>query len=57
MSDTPQAVSASPVARGVLGDAFVQIRNLKMHFPGTEGTIVHKTVAHVKAGDGISFDI
>jgi len=35
----------------------VQIRNLKMHFPVTEGTIVQKTVAHVKAVDGVSFDI
>ncbi|MDP7453222.1 MAG: dipeptide ABC transporter ATP-binding protein [Arenicellales bacterium] len=57
MSDTQQAVSASPVDRGVLGDAFVQIRNLKMHFPVTEGTIVQKTVAHVKAVDGVSFNI
>ena len=57
MTDTQQAVSASPVDSVVGEDAFVQIRNLKMHFPVTEGTIVQKTVAHVKAVDGVSFNI
>ena len=57
MIDTQQAVPASPVDSSVAEDAFVQIRNLKMHFPVTEGTIVQKTVAHVKAVDGVSFDI
>ena len=57
MIDTQQAVPASPVDSSVGEDAFVQIRNLKMHFPVTEGTIVQKTVAHVKAVDGVSFDI
>ena len=57
MTDTQQVVSASPVDSSVGEDAFVQIRNLKMHFPVTEGTIVQKTVAHVKAVDGVSFDI
>ena len=57
MTDTQQAVSASPVDSSVGEDAFVQIRNLKMHFPVTEGTIVLKTVAHVKAVDGVSFNI
>jgi hypothetical protein len=28
---------------------FVEIRNLKMHFPVTQGTVYQKTVAHVKA--------
>lgn len=57
MTDTQQAVSASPVDSSVGEDAFVQIRNLKMHFPVTEGVIVQKIVAHVKAVDGVSFDI
>ena len=38
-------------------DSLVQVRNLKMHFPVTEGAIVPRVVAHVKAVDGISFDI
>ena len=36
---------------------FVQVRNLKMHFPVTEGVIIQRTVAHVKAVDGVSFEI
>ena len=36
---------------------FVEIRNLKMHFPVTQGTVYQKTVAHVKAVDVVSFHI
>ena len=57
MTDTQQSVSTSPVDSGVSEEVLVQIRNLKMYFPVTEGTIVQKTVAHVKAVDGVSFDI
>ena len=35
----------------------VAVRGLKMHFPVTEGAIVPRVVAHVKAVDGISFSI
>ena len=38
-------------------DSLVQVRNLKMYFPVTEGAVVSRVVAHVKAVDGISFDI
>ena len=38
-------------------DPLVQIRDLKMYFPVTEGTIFQKTVAEVKAVDGVSLDI
>ena len=38
-------------------DVLVNVRDLKMHFPVTEGALVPKVVAHVKAVDGISFDI
>ncbi|MEM9356218.1 MAG: ATP-binding cassette domain-containing protein [Pseudomonadota bacterium] len=38
-------------------EALVQVRDLKMHFPVTEGAIVPRIVAHAKAADGISFDI
>ena len=41
----------------VPSDTLVQVRDLKMHFPITEGAIVPRVVAHVKAVDGISFDI
>jgi oligopeptide/dipeptide ABC transporter ATP-binding protein len=35
----------------------VTIRNLKMHFPVTEGALIARVVAHVKAVDGVSFTI
>ena len=37
--------------------SFLEIRDLKMYFPVTEGTVHQKVVAHVKAVDGISFSI
>jgi len=45
MENTPQS------------DVLVQVRDLKMHFPVTEGAFIPKVVGHVKAVDGISFDI
>ena len=39
------------------GEVLIEVRNLKMYFPVIEGIIFHKTVAEVKAVDGISFDI
>ena len=35
----------------------VEIRNLKKYFPVTEGIVIQKTVAEVKAIDDISFKI
>jgi len=35
----------------------VTVRNLKMHFPVTEGALIPRVVAHVKAIDGVSFTI
>lgn len=40
-----------------LGDTLVQVRDLKMFFPVTEGAIIPRVVAHVKAVNGINFDI
>ena len=37
--------------------SFVDIQDLKMHFPVTEGVIVQRTVAQIKAVDGVSFQI
>ena len=37
--------------------SLLEIRDLKMHFPVTEGTVHQKVVAHVKAVDGVSFSI
>ena len=38
-------------------DTLIEVRNLKMHFPVTEGAFIPKVVAHVKAVDGVTFDI
>jgi oligopeptide/dipeptide ABC transporter ATP-binding protein len=35
----------------------VTVRNLKMHFPVTEGALLSRVAAHVRAVDGISFTI
>ena len=35
----------------------LNVRNLKMHFPVSEGALLSRVVAHVKAIDGISFTI
>jgi oligopeptide transport system ATP-binding protein len=48
MTDTSMANATTP---------FVQVRNLKMHFPVTDGVMIQTTVAQVKAVDGVSFDI
>lgn len=41
----------------VSGEVLVQVRNLKMHFPITSGVLIQREVAHVRAVDGVSFDI
>jgi len=38
-------------------EVLVSVSDLKMHFPITEGIVISRTVATVKAVDGISFDI
>ncbi len=35
----------------------LQVRNLKMHFPITQGIVIQRQVGAVKAVDGISFDV
>jgi oligopeptide transport system ATP-binding protein len=35
----------------------VQVRDLKMHFPITQGIIIQRRIGAIKAVDGISFDI
>jgi len=53
-------LSTDPVARTpkvFTGTPLVTVRDLKMHFPVTEGALVPRVVAHVKAGDGLNFEI
>ncbi|HET7409410.1 MAG TPA: ABC transporter ATP-binding protein [Paracoccaceae bacterium] len=38
-------------------ETLIEVRDLRMHFPVTEGALIPRVVAHVKAVDGISFKI
>lgn len=38
-------------------EVLVDVRDLKMHFPITEGVFFPRVVAHVKAVDGVSFQV
>jgi len=37
------------------GQPLLEVRGLRMHFPVTEGIIVHRKIGEVKAVDGINF--
>jgi oligopeptide transport system ATP-binding protein len=57
-------VSASDTQRGgegvrgdFSGDNVIEVRDLRKLFPLTRGIVFKKTVAHVKAVDGVSFDL
>jgi oligopeptide transport system ATP-binding protein len=39
------------------GETLLEVKNLVKYFPVTEGIVIHKVIAHVKAVDDISFDI
>lgn len=48
MVDTVTAVASETV---------IEVRDLKMHFPLTQGIVFQRVIGHVKAVDGISFSI
>jgi oligopeptide/dipeptide ABC transporter ATP-binding protein len=45
------------VDTAVASDTLIEVQDLKMHFPLTQGIIFQKVVGHVRAVDGISFSI
>ena len=53
-TDTDAPVVGS---KGNMGGTLIDVQDLVMHFPVTEGIIIPKVVANVKAVDGISFSI
>jgi oligopeptide/dipeptide ABC transporter ATP-binding protein len=59
MSEATMVSTAAetPSPRAALQENLIEVRNLKMHFPVTEGIIIPKVVARVKAVDGITFNI
>src|SRR3954464_6490873 len=38
-------------------ETLIDVRDLKMHFPLTQGIILQRVIGHVRAVDGISFSI
>lgn len=58
MSGTETAVRDDTQFRGSHSEeVLVEVKDLKMFFPVTEGIFIHRVVASVKAVNGISFDI
>lgn len=43
------------VETAVASKTLLDVRDLKMHFPLTQGIIFQRVVGHVRAVDGISF--
>src|SRR5499425_372081 len=39
------------------GQPLLEVRGLRMHFPVTEGIVVHRKIGEVKAVDGIDFSV
>jgi len=39
------------------GDVVLEVRDVKKHFPLTQGIVFRRTIGHVKAVDGVSFDL
>jgi ABC-type oligopeptide transport system ATPase subunit len=51
-------MSTGGMAHGAPSDeVLISVKNLKKYFPVTEGVLIQRTVANVKAVDDVSFDI
>ncbi|HLV44010.1 MAG TPA: ATP-binding cassette domain-containing protein, partial [Aggregatilineales bacterium] len=51
MSTSPRHTPSTPAV------PLVSVRGLKKHFPITRGILIQRTIGHVRAVDGVSFDI
>src|SRR6185503_9770935 len=45
------------IAPTVASETLLDVRDLKMHFPLTQGIIFQHVIGHVRAVDGVSFSI
>jgi oligopeptide transport system ATP-binding protein len=43
--------------QGATGETLLEVRDVKKHFPLTQGIVFRRTVGHVKAVDGVSFEL
>ncbi len=57
MSAQTRTKASNNAAKSVDATSLIEIRDLKKYFPVSEGLIIRKTIAEVKAIDGVSFDI
>src|SRR6516162_1078776 len=48
-------MSSTLQATAIDAHPLLEVRGLRMHFPVTEGIVVHRKVGEVKAGDGVDF--
>ena len=57
--NVPRAIEATAVRAAIpgTGTPLLTVRNLKMHFPVTDGALLARLVGHVKAVDDVSFTI
>jgi peptide/nickel transport system ATP-binding protein/oligopeptide transport system ATP-binding protein len=51
------AAQPGPAAQDGGGDTLVEVRDLVMHFPLTQGVLLRRSVGAVQAVDGVSFDV
>ncbi|HYH34581.1 MAG TPA: dipeptide ABC transporter ATP-binding protein [Nocardioides sp.] len=54
---TQPAEAQVPESRTDDREVVLQVRNVKKHFPLSQGIVFKRTVGHVKAVDGVSFDL
>lgn len=57
MASAVQPMTVSTKAAPATGDLILSVRGLKKYFPITQGILIQREVASVKAVDGLNFDI